>query len=107
MKTLSRILIACTIATAIQEVRPGAEWVLNGDRYAGLTWIDKVQTKPTSSEIDTAMVACQSRETQEKLARDQAKLDLNNTSKTDTERINALIKYLGLNTSTTSLTGRN
>ena len=35
-------------ATALQSLRPGAEWVLRDD---DLEWLDKNQTEPTSTEI--------------------------------------------------------
>ena len=38
---------------AIQSLRPGAQWVLNGD---DLEWLDTNQTQPTEAEI-TAEVA--------------------------------------------------
>jgi hypothetical protein len=34
--------------TAIQSLRPNAEWVLRGD---DLEWLDTVQTQPTNAEI--------------------------------------------------------
>lgn len=39
------------ISDALQVLRPGAEWVLRGDEYTGLEWLDKVQTKPTENEV--------------------------------------------------------
>ena len=35
-------------------IRPGAHWTLNGDDYAGLTWLDEEQTQPTKAECDAA-----------------------------------------------------
>lgn len=46
------------ITNALLQLRPGARWKLDGDVYAGLTWLDQVQTKPTEAEVD-AMVATQ------------------------------------------------
>ena len=40
-----------TIIHALQSLRPGAQWVLNGETYEGLVWNDTVQTKPTQAEI--------------------------------------------------------
>ena len=40
------------ITAALTELRPGAEWTLRGDTYAGLEWLDSKQTKPTESEIN-------------------------------------------------------
>ena len=34
------------IAGALQALKPGAEWVLRGDKYSGLEWLDKKQTVP-------------------------------------------------------------
>ena len=39
------------IASALQALKPGAEWVLRGDKYSGLEWMDKKQTAPTEKEI--------------------------------------------------------
>ena len=39
------------IAQALQSLRPGAQWVLRGDEYAGLEWLDEVQTQPTEAEV--------------------------------------------------------
>ena len=40
-----------TIPDALQSCRPGAEWVLRGNEYDGLEWLDKVQTKPSFDEV--------------------------------------------------------
>lgn len=40
---------------ALNDIRPNAEWALTGDTYEGLEWLDKVQEKPTLSEIQTAI----------------------------------------------------
>ena len=39
------------IDKAIQNIRPGAQWVLNGETYYDLVWLDSEQTKPTLEEI--------------------------------------------------------
>ncbi len=39
------------IAKALTSLRPGAQWVLRGDTYAGLEWLDQEQTQPTEAEI--------------------------------------------------------
>ena len=39
------------IASALQALKPGAEWVLRGDKYSGLEWMDKKQTVPTEKEV--------------------------------------------------------
>ena len=39
------------IASALQALKPGATWSLNGDDYSGLTWLDSKQTQPTETEI--------------------------------------------------------
>ena len=39
-------------AQAIQSLKPNAEWILRGDDFDGLEWLDTKQTKPTESEID-------------------------------------------------------
>ena len=39
------------IDKAIVSLRPNATWILNGDEYSGLEWLDTEQTKPTESEL--------------------------------------------------------
>lgn len=36
---------------AILALRPNAHWILNGDTYEGLEWLDTAQQKPTPEEI--------------------------------------------------------
>ena len=44
------------IAAALQALTPGAEWVLRGNEYSGLEWLDTNQTQPTESAV-TAKIA--------------------------------------------------
>ena len=39
------------IPAALQALKPGAEWVLRGDQWSGLKWLDKKQTVPTEKEV--------------------------------------------------------
>ena len=39
------------IPAALQALKPGAEWVLRGDNWSGLEWLDKKQTVPTEKEV--------------------------------------------------------
>ena len=39
------------LAIALHILKPGAEWTIRGEEYAGLEWLDGSQTKPTESEI--------------------------------------------------------
>ena len=39
------------IAGALQALKPGAEWVLRGDQWSGLEWMDKKQSVPTEKEV--------------------------------------------------------
>ena len=42
-----------TIVEALVVLKPGAEWSCTGDTYAGITWIDRNQTKPTQTEVNS------------------------------------------------------
>lgn len=44
------------LTKALVSLKPGAQWVLRGNEYAGLEWLDTEQTKPTEAEL-TAEVA--------------------------------------------------
>ena len=39
------------IPAALQALKPGAEWVLRGDDWSGLEWLDKKQAAPTEKEV--------------------------------------------------------
>lgn len=41
------------IPAALQSLRPGAQWVLRGELYSGLEWMDPAQTCPTEEEVNT------------------------------------------------------
>jgi hypothetical protein len=38
------------IPEALMSLTPGAQWVLSGDSYTGLDWLDEEQTQPTEEE---------------------------------------------------------
>ena len=50
------------IPAALQELKPGAEWVLRGEEYSGLEWLDSSQTKPTETEVTNKITALDSAE---------------------------------------------
>ena len=41
-----------TTVDALSILRPGAEWIVRGDVYSGIEWLDSSQTKPTETEIN-------------------------------------------------------
>ena len=41
------------ITTALQALKPGAEWVIRGEDYSGLEWLDSKQTQPTETEVNS------------------------------------------------------
>ena len=41
-----------TISDAIFILKPGAEWIVRGDVYSDIEWLDSSQTKPTETEIN-------------------------------------------------------
>ena len=45
------------IPSALQSLKPGAEWTLNGLDYSGLEWLDSGQTKPTETEVTNKITA--------------------------------------------------
>ena len=57
------------IARAIKSLRPNAKWILRGNEYSGLEWLDTKQTKPTKAELEAKIKEL---EEQEKL---QSKYD--------------------------------
>ena len=41
------------ITHALQSLKPAAQWVLRGNDYSGLEWLDSSQTKPTETEVNS------------------------------------------------------
>ena len=41
-----------TTVDALSRLRPGAEWIVRGDVYSDIEWLDSSQTKPTETEIN-------------------------------------------------------
>ena len=50
------------IPSALQSLKPGAQWVLRGNDYSGLEWLDSGQTKPTETEVTNKITALDSAE---------------------------------------------
>lgn len=48
-----------TIPDALQSLCPGAEWVLRGNEYSGLEWLDTNQTQPTEAEVSAEVARLQ------------------------------------------------
>jgi hypothetical protein len=40
------------LVTALNALRPGAQWVLLGDALGDLEWLDTEQSVPTQAEVD-------------------------------------------------------
>ena len=45
------------IPSALQSLKPGAQWILRGTDYSGLEWLDSSQTKPTETEVTNKIAA--------------------------------------------------
>ena len=41
------------ITHALQSLKPEAQWVLRGEDYTGLEWLDSKQTQPTETEVNS------------------------------------------------------
>ena len=50
------------IPSALQELKPGAQWTLRGSDYSGLEWLDSSQTKPTETEVNSKISSLDSAE---------------------------------------------
>ena len=67
------------IPSALQALKPGAQWTLRGDEYSGLEWLDGKQTKPTEIEVNSKIAELDSAEAM-KLLREERD---NRIAKTD------------------------
>ena len=50
------------ISTALQSLRPNAEWHMVGTEYSGIYWDDKIETKPTEEEINAKIAELEASE---------------------------------------------
>ena len=50
------------VTEALQALKPGAQWTLNGNDYTGLTWLDTKQTQPTETEVNSKISSLDSAE---------------------------------------------
>lgn len=94
MKRLAQILLACTVSTALQDLRPGAEWSMSDNDPAKIQWLDQVQAPPTKAEVVARIADCKSDETTRTSLKQQARLDVRNTSLTQAQRLQALLILL-------------
>ena len=51
-----------TIVEALIALKPKAQFVLRGDTYAGLEWLDETQTKPTEDEVNAKLAELEAAE---------------------------------------------
>ena len=62
------------IASALEELTPGAQFVLTGDTYADLEWLDESQTKPTESVLNTKVTELKNAEPMKLLRKERDRL---------------------------------
>jgi len=60
------------LTKAILSLRPGAQWMLRDNEYAGLEWVDIVQSKPTESEVTAEIARLQAKYNTQEYARKRA-----------------------------------
>ena len=51
-----------SITDALLALKPESGWVLNGNNYSDLEWLDKTQTKPTEDEVNAKIVELETAE---------------------------------------------
>ena len=51
-----------SITDALLVLKPESGWVLNGNNYSDLEWLDKTQTKPTEDEINAKIAELEAAE---------------------------------------------
>tara|TARA_B100001989_G_scaffold249648_1_gene225326 strand:- start:703 stop:1074 length:372 start_codon:yes stop_codon:yes gene_type:complete len=44
------------ITHALVALKPGAQWVVRGNDYSGIEWMDSSQTKPTETEVANKII---------------------------------------------------
>ena len=88
----------CDGTDVLQIIRPKAQWIWKGTDYSGLEWVDKVQSKPTLSEIQSAITNCQANVilSKQKIANDIFNINVStNTIQTKFQSLIDLMKLRG------------
>jgi hypothetical protein len=57
------------IVEALQNLKPGAKWSLDGDTYDGLEWLDETQSKPTKKQVEAEIARLQTEYNQQEYQR--------------------------------------
>ena len=52
------------ITDALLALKPESGWVLNGNNYSDLEWLDETQTKPTEDEVNAKIQELKNTDTQ-------------------------------------------
>lgn len=60
------------LTKALVSLKPGAQWVLRGNEYSGLEWLDTEQTKPTEAELVAEVARLQAEYEANQYQRDRA-----------------------------------
>lgn len=60
------------IDKALFSLRPNASWILKGDSYEGIEWLDQSQTKPTEAEVLAEVARLQAKYDATQYQRDRA-----------------------------------
>ena len=63
-----------TAVDALSILRPDAEWIVHGDVYSGIEWLDSGQTKPTETEINNKISELNSAEAMRLLREERFRL---------------------------------
>ena len=63
-----------SIVSALEALKPKAQWTLAGDSYDNLEWLDKIQTKPTEEEVNAKIVELEAAEPFKLLREERNKL---------------------------------
>lgn len=60
------------ITDALNTLVPGSEWIVRGNEYSGIEWLDTEQTKPTEEQIATELARLQQEYDAQEYARKRA-----------------------------------
>ena len=62
------------INTALEILRPKSEYLLDGEEYSGLNWLDSGTTKPTETEINNKITELDNAEAMKLLRKERTRL---------------------------------
>jgi hypothetical protein len=96
MRRIVVLMLACFVADAMTDLRPGSTWKVNGNMQSGITMLSGNMTPPTKAEVEAWITTCLQQEKARQLLKIKARFDIKTSTTTAAQKIQSLITILDL-----------